>query len=134
MLRNICWHWRFRSKRLAIGTDSTWLRGESKCAKREGRRMFVSLEECYYDYKNSSVCLRTMKNVDQTTTIINSKTCNKYANRNFCFKCCQRVNGKCFGCRSCQYRCKTCKHGISYVETLTVGMWNKTVCDYHLVG
>ena len=114
-------HWRFRSETLAMHTDSTC------CAASQVRKGGIvgrcfRMEACYYEYKNSSFSPRSMKNVDQTTSMINSKTCNKYADHNFCFKCCERVNGKCFGCRSCQYRCKTCKHGILYVETLTVGI------------
>lgn len=121
ILRYRCWHWRFWSERLAIITDTTcW--AESWVRKGGMVGGCFRLEASYYDYKNSSFCLRTMKNVDQTTSIINSKTCNKYADHNFCFRCCQRVNGKCFGCRGCQYRCKTCKHGILYVEILTVGI------------
>ena len=102
-----------------VRADVTCYCGESSAKRWDSRR---KLEACCYEYKNSSFTLRTMKNVDQTTSIINSKTCNKYADHNFCFKCCQRVNGKCFGCRSCQYRRKTCKHGILYVEALTVGI------------
>lgn len=102
---NRWWHWRFGSERLAMGM----LGAMSKVRKKGKRRRMFTVGNVSCEYKRGSACLGTMKNVDQTASFVHNKTCNKYTDHNFCFKCCKRVDGKCFGCRSSQYRCKTCK-------------------------